>query len=85
LLDDLRAVLSKAVQSKMDSKDFRSKIESIHEESKSLVSGNSVQTTLEQFLTDTRFAIYQPVGSIDFGPIYMETASILKKTPDTGK
>ena len=85
LLDDLRAVLSKAVQSKMDSKDFRSKIESIHEESKSLVSGNSVQTTLETFLTDTRFAIYQPVGSIDFGPIYMETASILKKTPDTGK
>lgn len=85
LLDDLRSVLSRAVQSKMDSREFRSKIENIYKESRSLVNGNSVQTTLEAFLTDSRFAIYQPTGSANFSTIYTETASILKKTPDTGK
>lgn len=47
LLDDLRAVLSKAVMTEMNGSEFRDKVELIYTESKSLVKGNSVNATLE--------------------------------------
>jgi hypothetical protein len=47
LLDDLRSVLSRAVQSQMMAADFRSKIDKIHIASKQLIQGNSVQKMLE--------------------------------------
>lgn len=85
VLDDLRAVLSRAVQSQMDASVFREKIEKIHSESQELVKGNSVQLTLESFLTDARFAIFGNVANAQFNTIYLETASILGITPDSGK
>jgi hypothetical protein len=47
LLDDLRSVLSRAVQSQMEASDFRKKIDKIHVASEKLVKGNSVQRLLE--------------------------------------
>jgi hypothetical protein len=47
LLDDLRSVLSRAVQSQMEASDFRIKIDKIHAASEQLVKGNSVQKLLE--------------------------------------
>lgn len=85
LLDDLRSVLSRAVQSRMDPIDFRAKIEQIDTDSEKLIKGNSVQMTLEAFLTDARFAIFGNVANSQFDTIYAETASILGITPDTGK
>ncbi|MBX9808979.1 hypothetical protein K2X92_01140 [Candidatus Gracilibacteria bacterium] len=85
LLDDLKAVLSRAVQSQMESNEFRLKIEGIVNQSKLLVKGNSVNTMLESFLTDTRFAIFGKNQNTKFNAIYIETASILGITPSTGK
>ena len=85
LLDWLRYVLSRAVQSQMEPADFRTRIEKIHTESEMLVNGNSVQSTLESFLTDARFAIFGNVRNNQFDAIYTETASILGITPETGK
>ncbi len=85
LLDDLRSVLSRAVQSQMEPVDFREKIEKIHTESEKLVKGNSVQMTLEAFLTDARFAIFGSVANAQFDAIYLETASILGIIPDSGR
>ena len=85
LLDSLRFVLSRAVQSQMGPSDFRTRIEKIHTESEILVKGNSVQSTLETFLTDARFAIFGNVRNNQFDAIYTETASILGITPETGK
>lgn len=84
LLDDLRAVLSKAVMTEMNGSEFRDKVELIYTESKSLVKGNSVNATLEWFLTDTRFATY--VGQNNqLDTIYRETANILWISPPDGK
>lgn len=86
LLDDLRSVLSRAVQSQMSVDDFRTRIDKIHLASEELVKGNSIQVTLESFLTDARFATYwNSVANSKFGDIYTETANILGITPDTGK
>lgn len=85
LLDDLRSILSRATQSQMDSTEFRNKIQKIYWESKSLVKWNSVQSTLESFLTDTRFALFGKNPNAKFADIYIETASILEITPSTGK
>jgi hypothetical protein len=85
LLDDLRSILSRATQSQMDATEFREKIQKIYSESKLLVEWNSVQVTLESFLTDTRFALFGKNPNAKFGDIYIETASILKITPGTGK
>ena len=85
LLDDLRSVLSRAVQSQMETVDYRSKIDKIHIASSELVEGNSVQKMLEEFLTDARFAIYGNVNNTKFDAIYTETANILGIVPGTGK
>ncbi|MBC7503980.1 hypothetical protein H7169_03335 [Candidatus Gracilibacteria bacterium] len=85
LLDGLKSVLSRAVQSQMEPSDFRTRIEKIHAESQILVKGNSVQSTLESFLTDARFAIFGNVRNTQFNAIYTETASILGITPESGK
>ncbi len=85
LLDDLKSILSRATQSQMDSTDFRNKIQNIYQESKLLVKWNSVQLTLESFLTDTRFALFWKNPNNKFSDIYIETASILGITPSTGK
>ncbi len=85
LLDDLKSILSRATQSQMDSTDFRNKIQSIYSESQLLVKGNSIQFTLESFLTDTRFSLFGKNANTKFNDIYIETASILGITPSTGK
>ncbi len=85
LLDDLKEVLARAVRSNMTPADFRSKIEKIYAKSEVLIKRNSIQTTLEGFLTDARFAIFGNMANPDFNAIYAETASILKKNPDPGK
>jgi hypothetical protein len=69
----------------MDPTDFRNKIEQIHIESEKLIKGNSIQMTLEAFLTDARFAIFGNIANNQFDSIYAETANILGITPDTGK
>jgi len=86
LLDDLQTVLSRAVMTQMDGQEFREKVDKIYEESKILVKGNSINNTLERFLTDTRFATF--AGNIQHNQldtIYKETASILGITPAEGK
>lgn len=86
LLDDLQSILSKAVVTNMEGSEFRNKVNSIYEESQYLVKGNSVNNTLEEFLTDTRFASF--AGTIQHNQldiIYKETAGILKITPPDGK
>jgi hypothetical protein len=85
VLDELKRTLSLAVQSQMDSETFRSKIDAINTQSKSLVRWNSVQMLLEGFLTDARFATFGSVTNNWFDEIYAETASILGITPDTSK
>lgn len=85
LLDYLKSVLSRAVQSQMVASDFRTKIDKIHVASTQLVQGNSVQKMLEGFLTDARFAIYGNVSNSQFDSIYTETANILGIIPGTGK
>ncbi len=85
LLDDLRSVLSRAVQSQMDTDEYRKKIDKIHLASSGLVDGNSVQKMLEAFLTDARFAIYGNVNNTKFDAIYTETANILGIVPVSGK
>lgn len=86
LLDDLQSVLSKAVMTQMEGQDFRDRVNKIYDESKNLVKWNSVNNTLEAFLTDTRFATF--AGNIQHNQldtIYKETAGILGITPPDGK
>ncbi len=85
LLDDLRAVLSKAVQRQMDPADYRKKIDAIYLASQDLIKWNSVQRMLEGFLTDARFAIYSNLWNSQFDEIYGETANILGIIPSSGK
>ena len=61
---------------------FRSEIDAIYKQSRDLVEGNSVQMTLEKFLTDARFAIFGNVQNKNFENIYKEAASILKISPE---
>lgn len=86
LLEDLHTVLSRAVLTQMDGAEFRTKVNKIYEESKSLVEWNSVNETLENFLTDTRFASFgNSIQQSQFDLIYKETAGILDITPPDGK
>lgn len=56
-------------------------LEKITNESKSLAEGNSVNTTLEEFLTDARFASFGTANNAHFQEIYDEIAKILKISP----
>ncbi len=85
LLEELRSILSRTTQAQMDSKEFSRKIKNIYAESKLLVNGNSVSTTLQWFLTDTRFVLFWKNPNTKFGDIYIETANILEITPSSGK
>lgn len=85
LLQDLRLALSDAVTSSdVDATAFRAKIQAIYNESTQLVKDNSVQATLEQFLTDARFATFRSGNNnAQFERMYAEVANILGIVPDS--
>lgn len=88
LLQELNGVLSDALRpsSTLDKADFIARVTEIYNHSQSLALGNSVQLTLEQFLTDGRFALFGGTTvNKDFPDIYKSVSEIVGIAPDSAK
>jgi hypothetical protein len=81
LLRELEWLLSQIVNTEKTKEQFVFQLEKITSESKTLAVGNSVETTLEEFLTDARFASFGTANNAHFQEIYDEIAQILKIAP----
>ncbi len=80
LLRELEGLLSQIVGSNQTKDDFLKQLQRIKDESKTLAIGNSVDVTLEEFLTDARFASFWTKNN-NFQEIYNEIAQILNIAP----
>jgi hypothetical protein len=86
LFRELEKVLSDAIQFPTQKEEFSKKIRDIHIQAQSFMVGNTINTTLEQFLTDSRFALFSANGSNKkYEDIYNEVATILGINKTTGK
>ncbi len=85
LLKNLEWLLSQIVSNSKTLEEFRTALEKINNASKQLAKWNDVEKTLEEFLTDARFASFWKSNNAHFQEIYNEIASILGIAPASGK
>lgn len=85
LLRELEWLLSAMVEQSKTKEDFIEEFKRIDRESASLAQWNDVRRTLEEFLTDARFASFGTAGNKNFQEIYDEIANILKIAPKWAK
>lgn len=85
LLRELEWLLSQIVNSQKTKEQFAQQLARITEESKSLAKWNSVEKTLEDFLTDARFASFWTANNAHFQEIYNEIAQNLNIAPTNAK
>ncbi len=85
LLRELQWLLSQIVDQSRTKEYFVTELERIQEESSTLAKWNDVERTLEEFLTDARFASFGTAYNAHFQEIYDEIARILKIAPKGAK